>query len=370
MPDDKLFMKLALGLARRGLGRTSPNPAVGAVIVKNGRVIGKGYHERAGFDHAEVRAIKSARGKTAGSTLYVNLEPCDHFGKTPPCTEVIIKSGIKRVVAAMRDPNPLNNGKGFKRLREAGISVTSGILADEAVRLNEAFIKYITTGSPFVTVKTAQSLDGKIAAKTGDSRWITGERSRRYVHELRRNADAVLVGANTVIRDDPLLTSRTGRGEERQPIKIIVDSGLKISDAAKIFGRHSPAKVILATTKKAPRSKIDKFKKMGCDILILKEKNGKVDMRKMIKALGKKGITNVLVEGGGELIGSLADERLVDKFLFFISPKIIGGRDAKGPVGGEGVRKISHALILKNIRYKNFGDDLLIEGYLNLEPRT
>jgi len=365
MPDDRSFMKLALGLARRGMGRTSPNPIVGAVIVKNGRIIGKGYHERAGLEHAEIRAIKSAGKGAAGSTLYVNLEPCDHFGKTPPCTGAIIKSGIKRVVAAMRDPNPINNGKGFKRLRGAGVSVTSGVLEDEARSLNEAFIKYITTGAPFVIVKTAQSLDGKIAAKTGDSRWITGEKSRRYVHELRHNADAVMVGVNTVIRDDPLLTSRTGRGGDKQPLKVIVDSKLKIPETAKIFSRHSPAKVILATTKKAPKSKIDRLKKMGCDILILKQKNGRVDLRQMMNVLGKMGIVNVLVEGGGELTGSLADEKLVDKFLFFISPKIIGGRDAKGPVEGEGVKKVSQALILKNIRYKNFRDDLLIEGYVH-----
>lgn len=375
MPDDKVFMSLALGLAKKGLGKTSPNPVVGAVVVKNGKVVGTGYHKKAGLEHAEIRALREAAGKAKDATLYVTLEPCDHFGKTLPCTEAIIKSGVRKVVAAMRDPNPLNNGKGFKRLKKAGIEVVSGVLENDAKKLNEIFIKYITTKKPFVIAKIAQSLDGKIATRTGDSKWISGEESRQYVHRLRGTVDAVMVGANTVIKDDPLLTSRPlktdyrlqttdQRQEVKQPVKIVVDSMLKISPMAKIFSKVSPAKVILATTKSAHKDRIRRFKKMGADVLILGVKNGKVDLRQLMKELGRREITSVLVEGGGELIGSLVEENLIDKFLFFISPKIIGGKNAITSVEGRGIKKFSQAPILKDIKYKKFGNDLLIEGYL------
>ncbi|MDD5681016.1 MAG: bifunctional diaminohydroxyphosphoribosylaminopyrimidine deaminase/5-amino-6-(5-phosphoribosylamino)uracil reductase RibD [Candidatus Omnitrophica bacterium] len=370
MRDDNDFMLMALKLAEKGLGKTSPNPMVGAVIVKNGRIFGKGYHRKAGCDHAEIAAIKTAGLNAKGATLYVNLEPCNHFGRTPPCTEAIIKSGIKKVVSAMKDPNPLNNGNGFKRLKIAGIKIINGILEKDAKKLNEAFIKYITKKTPFVTVKIAESLDGKIATKTRDSKWISNEKSRQYVHKLRSRVDAIMVGARTVIKDNPLLTSRISNKDRRQktedqrPIKIIVDSMLKIPSNAKIFSRKSPAKVIIATTKKAPKDRINKFEKIGAEIIVLKDVAGKADLAQLMKELGKREITSVLVEGGGELIGSLVDAKLVDKFLFFVTPKIIGGRDAITSVEGEGAEKVKQGLILRDIKYKRFDTDLLVEGYV------
>ena len=373
-------MELALRLAKRGLGRTSPNPMVGAVIVKNGRIAGKGYHKKAGLPHAEMAALKEAGMNARGATMYVNLEPCDHFGRTPPCTAAIIKSGVKKVVAAMKDPNPLNNGRGFRRLKKNGIKVIKGVLEGEAKRLNEVFVKYVAKKMPFVIVKAAQSLDGKIATKTRDSKWISHPESRRYVHRLRGQVDAVMVGVGTVIRDDPLLTSRLQkkvyslqftvyRKKIKQPIKIIVDSRLKTPLNSRIFNYDSPAKVIIATTKKAQKNKIKKLIKIGAEVLILKEKNGKTNLRHLMKELGKREITSVLVEGGGELIGGLVDGKLVDKFLFFIAPKIIGGKGAIASVGGEGIDKISQALNLKNTSYRKFGDDLLIQGYfINHKP--
>ena len=357
-------MSAALKLAGKGRGQTSPNPMVGAVIVRNNKIVGEGYHRRAGLEHAEIAALKKAGPEAKGATLYVNLEPCSHFGKTPPCAEAIIKSGIKKVVAAMKDPNPVNNGKGFKRLKEAGIKIINGVLEQEAAQLNEFFVKYITTGKPFVIVKVAQSLDGKIATRTGESKWISSEESRKLVRELRKQADAIMVGVNTVIKDNPLLTDRgqrtEDRGQRKQPVKVIVDTNLKVPVSARIFSKYSPAKVILATTQKAPEKKIARFERTGCEVLILKEKNGRVNLRQLMEELGKREITSVLVEGGGELIGGLVEERLVDKFLFFISPKIIGGRDAVTSVEGKGVGIIERALNLKNIEYKTIGRDLLI----------
>ncbi len=357
MRDDKFFMGLALKLAGKGRGRTSPNPMVGAVIVRNNKIVGEGYHRRAGLEHAEIAALKKAGPEAKGATLYVNLEPCNHFGKTPPCTEAIIKSGIKKVVAAMKDPNPVNNGKGNKRLKEAGIRIISGILEQDAEQLNKFFVKYITTGRPFVIVKAAQSLDGKIATRTGESKWISSEESRKFVRELRKQVDAIMVGANTVVKDNPLLTAAS---RAKQPVKIIVDTELRTPVNARILSKESPAKVIIAATKKAPKNKIKSFAKLNCEILILKEKNKKVNLRQLMKELGKREITSVLVEGGGELIGGLVEERLVDKFLFFISPKIIGGRDAITSVEGKGAGIIENSLNLKNTEYKTIGKDLLI----------
>ena len=363
-------MGLALRLAKKGLGRTSPNPVVGAVVVKNGRVIGSGYHRKAGLEHAEIKALIEAGKNARGSTVYVTLEPCSHFGRTPPCTETIIKSGVKRVVSAMKDPNRLNNGKGFEKLRRAGIKVLGGVLEDEARNLNEIFIKYITTKRPFVIAKVAQSIDGKIATKTGRSKWISGEESRRYVHKLRGRVDAVMVGLRAVLKDNPLLTSRSGGVNGRQPVKIIVDSKLRTPLKSRIFSRDKTGRVIIATTTKAPEKRIGKFEKMGAEVLVLAEKNGLVDLKELLGELGKREITSVLVEGGGELIGSLVDEKLIDKFLFFIAPKIIGGRSAVTSVEGEGFSSVEEALVLNNLTYKRIGKDFLIEGYLNAQRTT
>ena len=337
MKTDEKYMRLALSLARRAKGLTSPNPAVGAVIVKAGKVVGKGYHKRCGLPHAEINALNAAGDKAKDATLYVTLEPCDHFGRTPPCTDAIIKARIKRIVAGMKDPNPANNGRGIRKLRKHGIKTSVGVLEDKARDLNRPFIKFITTGMPYVTVKMAESLDGKIATKTGDSKWVTSEDSRQYVRKLRSKVDAVMVGVNTVIKDDPALLSRIPG--VREPARVIVDSDLKTPRNAKIFSTASISPVYIATAKR---------------------KHGKVDLRDLLKKLGKMGMINVMVEGGGGLVAGLIEKKLVDEFLFFIAPKIIGGKDAVTSVEGTGVRQMSQALMLNNMKIRKFRKDILI----------
>ena len=334
-------MALAIALAKRAEGMTSPNPIVGAVIVKNRRVVGRGYHKRAGLPHAEINALRQAGAKVKGATLYVTLEPCDHSGRTPPCTAAIIRSGIKRVVIAIEDPNPANNGSGIRKLNRYGVRTRVGILAKDAMAMNRPYIKFITKRIPFVTVKVAQSLDGKIATKTGDSKWISSGDSRRYVHELRRISDAVMVGANTVRKDDPLLLSKLSRG--KQPVRVIVSGKSGLPSGAKVcsYLQRSPVIVVRPS---------GRFRK-------------KVDLNKLLKALAKRDITNILVEGGGELIAGLVEENLVDRFLVFIAPKIIGGRDAKTAVEGNGIEKIKDALCLQNMSVRRFKEDMLIEAY-------
>jgi len=341
MNTDNKYMALAVALAKRAEGMTSPNPIVGAVIVKKGRIIGRGYHKRAGLPHAEINALRQAGVKAKGATLYVTLEPCDHFGQTPPCTAAIIKSGIKRVVVAMKDPNPVNNGSGIRKLNRYDIKTKVGLLAKDAMAMNRSYIKFITKKIPFVTVKVAQSLDGKIATRTGDSKWISSDDSRRYVHELRRIADAVMVGANTVRRDDPLLLSGLSRG--KQPVRVIVSGRSALPSGAKVFSDSHKAPVIVVR----PAGRCGK----------------KVDLNKLLTALAKRGITNILVEGGGELIAGLVKENLVDRFLVFIAPKIIGGRDAKTAVEGGGTALIKDAFRLKNMSVKRFKEDILIEAH-------
>ena len=340
MNTGRKYMATAIALAKRAEGMTSPNPMVGAVIVKNRIIVGRGYHKMAGLPHAEINALRQAGSKAKGATLYVTLEPCDHFGRTPPCTDAIIKGGIKHVVIAMPDPNPLNNGSGIRKLNRCGIKTEAVFLAKDAMAMNRPYIKFITKKIPFVTVKVAQSLDGKIATKTGDSKWISSDDSRRYVHELRRIADAVMVGANTVKRDDPLLLSRS-RG--KQPVRVIVSGRSALPSGAKVFSDTHKTPVLVV--RPAGRS------------------GKKVDLNKLLMALAKRGITNILVEGGGELIAGLVKEKLVDRFLVFIAPKIIGGRDAKTAVEGSGIEKIKDALKLKNMFVKRFKEDILIEAH-------
>ena len=332
-------MALAIALAKKAEGRTSPNPIVGAVIVKNNKIIGKGYHRKAGLPHAEIDALRDAGQRAKGATLYVTLEPCDHFGRTPPCTAAIIRSGIERVIIAMRDPNPVNNGSGIRKLKRHGIKTEVGLLAGDAMAMNRPYIKFITKRIPFVTVKVAQSLDGKIATGTGDSKWISGDDSRSYVHELRRGADAVMVGANTVRRDDPLLLSRS-RG--KQPVRVVVSGRSGIPSGARIFSDSHKSPVIVVR----PAGRFGK----------------KVDLNRLLTALAKRGIINILVEGGGELIAGLVEKNLVDRFLVFIAPKIIGGRDAKTAVEGNGIKRIKDALRLKSMSVRRFKEDILIEA--------
>lgn len=351
-------MKAALKLAVKGRGDVSPNPMVGAVIVCNGQVVGKGYHKKAGLPHAEINALEESGESAKGATLYVNLEPCNHYGKTPPCTDKIIEAGISEVVVAMQDPNPLNSGEGFRRLKSAGINVKTGILEDEAQQLNEAFIKFIKTGEPFVTAKIAMSLDGKIATRTGESKWITGIKAREYVQKLRSEVDAILVGVNTIIEDDPELKIRN---EIKSPIRVILDSQARIPLKARVLA--GKPKTMIATTKYATISKINELKKTGAEVLITGDKGGRIDLKELMKKLGKLGVISLLLEGGGEVLSSALSARIVDKALFFIAPKIIGGRDAPTAVGGEGIRSISEAVPLKRVKVRRFGEDMLIEGY-------
>lgn len=355
------FMKLAMQLALKGQGKTSPNPLVGALVVKNGNIIGKGFHEKCGLAHAEAVAIKQAGKNCKGATLYVTLEPCAHFGRTPPCVESIIKSGVKKVVVGMIDPNPLNNGRGINILKQNGLKVEVGFLEEELKKINEVFIKYITKRLPFITVKVAQSLDGKIATKSGDSKWITSDKSLNFSHRIRKDYDAIMVGVNTVLRDNPRLNSWFS---EKHPVKIIIDSELSITQDANIFSPNS--QVVVVTLPHPPDQETDNRRILAekAKILEVKAKSGEINLRDAMKKLARMEITNILVEGGGTLIGSLFDEGLVDKVLFFIAPKIIGGKNAISSVMGRGVTRIDKAIKLKDIKLKRFGDDFLFEGHI------
>jgi len=360
----KKYMRLALELAEKGRGRTSPNPMVGAVIVKKNRIIGQGYHKRAGFPHAEIVALRQAKAEAEGGTIYVNLEPCCHYGKTPPCTDAIIKSRVKKVVIGMKDPNPLVSGKGIKILKKAGIEISDGILEEECRRLNEAYIKFIKSEKPFVTLKVGESIDGKIATRRGESRWITCKKSREFVHKLRNESDAIMVGINTIIKDNPRLTSRLKSIKGKNPKRIIVDSFLKIPLKAKVLNSND-ADTYIVTTKDASKRKRSLLQKKGIKILLINKKQGRVDLQKLMVELGKLNITSLLIEGGGEINASALKEGLVDKAMFFISPIIIGGKEAPSPVGGEGFLFLKDAKSLKNIMVKRVDQDILIEGYLN-----
>lgn len=360
--DNRYFMKRTLSLALKARGRTSPNPMVGAVIVKEGNVVAEGYHKVAGTPHAEVIAIKMAGKKARGATLYVNLEPCCHTNKkTPPCTETIIKSGIQKTVIAMIDPNPEVSGKGIKKLKQAGIDVEVGVMEKEAIKLNEAFIKFITRKEPFVILKIAQSLDGKIATAKGESKWITGEKARRFVHNLRNEVDAVLVGIRTIIKDNPSINCRIKGG--RNPYRIVVDTLLDIPLCAKVLG-HDDRRTIIATTMKADRQKIKAVQKTGNKVLMIKGKKGLVDLMSLIKELGKLGITSVMIEGGSSISASALSDRIVDKVMFFVAPMIIGGVNAITSVGGSSPLQLKDALKIRNLRLRKFGEDILLEGYL------
>ncbi|HOW42524.1 MAG TPA: bifunctional diaminohydroxyphosphoribosylaminopyrimidine deaminase/5-amino-6-(5-phosphoribosylamino)uracil reductase RibD [Candidatus Omnitrophota bacterium] len=359
--DHIYYMKTAMSLALKARGLTSPNPMVGAVVVKDGEIIGRGYHERAGLPHAEVIALDEAGKRARGATLYATLEPCMHYGRTPPCVDRIIQSGVREVIIGMIDPNPINNGKGVQILQNHKIKVEVGFCEQELRRLNEAFIKYITTRLPFVTVKVAQSLDGKIATRTGESQWISCDASRAFCHRMRQEYDAIMVGVNTVLRDNPRLQAS---GAKRQPVKVIVDSTLSTPQDGRIFDQQG--KVILVTLPVMPGQETENRRALGekAKILEVKEKEGQINLKDMLKQLARLEITTVLVEGGGTLIGSLFDEKLVDKVMFFISPKIIGGKEAISSVMGRGVSRLDAASAVKDVRVKRFKDDILIEGYV------
>lgn len=358
--DDQYYMQLALDLARKTKGQTSPNPTVGAVIVKDGRIVGMGAHLKAGEAHAEVQALNMAGNQAEDSTVYVTLEPCSHYGRTPPCAERIVAEKVKRVVVAALDPNPLVSGSGIDILERAGIEVTVGVLEEEAKVLNESFIKYITTRTPFVTVKTAMTLDGKTATHSGSSRWITGEKSRNYVHRLRHEHDAIMVGIGTVLKDNPFLTTRTEQ-TGLNPIRVIIDSCLDIPlDANVIIDRQSPT--LIFTTAKAADEKIAALKKMGIEVIVTTGKDS-VPLKEVLQYLGEKQVTSLLVEGGSRLIGSLFDERLIDKYIGFIAMKLIGGKEAPTSIGGKGIEQMEQAVSLTNVKIERFDDDLCVIGY-------
>ena len=358
------FMKRALELAQMGIGCTKPNPLVGAVIVKDGRIIGEGYHQFYGSHHAEINAFMNATEDVRGATMYVTLEPCSHYGKTPPCANAIVEKGIKKVVIGLLDPNPLVAGRGVEILKNNGIETVIGILEQEGKKLNEIFLKYITTKLPFGILKTAMTLDGKIASAIGDSKWITNELSRQYVHELRNRVSGIMVGIGTVLTDNPELTTRLLHCAGVDPVRIIVDSTAKIPLDAKVLNLDSKAKTIIATTEKAEKQKLKHIMGKGADIIVTPLKNNKVDLSYLMQQLGQGVIDSVLIEGGSTLNFSALEEGVVDKVISFISPKIIGGAASKTPVGGEGISHIKNAIQLEDINISRFQEDIMIEGYL------
>ncbi|MDO8472759.1 MAG: bifunctional diaminohydroxyphosphoribosylaminopyrimidine deaminase/5-amino-6-(5-phosphoribosylamino)uracil reductase RibD [Dehalococcoidia bacterium] len=361
-------MRGALTLAKLALGSTSPNPAVGAIIVKHGLVVGMGHTQPPGSWHAEVMALQQAGPKAYGATMYVTLEPCCHYGRTPPCTEAIVGAGIEEVHVATLDPNPVVAGKGVSALEKAGIKVVMGDLGAEAREVNEAYLKYVTTGMPFVTVKLAMSVDGKIATRTGDSKWISGEESRKWAHNLRHVVDAIMVGVNTVITDDPHLTARSSSGKggkaKKQPLRIIVDGSGSTPVTAQVF--KEPGNTLMAVAKPIDPGKVEAYRGLGAEVLELPQQSEGVrlvDVEQLLKEMGRRQVTHVLVEGGGKLIGSLFDANLVDKYIVFIAPIVVGGEGAAPAVGGKGIDKVSQALILDRMTVRRFGEDIMISGY-------
>ena len=357
---DEKYMRLAMQLAGNAIGRTSPNPLVGAVIVKDNRVVGCGWHRKAGTPHAEIHALNQAGELAQGADVYVTLEPCAHYGKTPPCAKALVEAKVKNVYGGLLDVNPKVAGKGFKILEDAGIHVEYGFLQDELRKQNEVFFKWIEHKKPFIVLKAAMTLDGKIATATGQSKWITNETSRVYGYKLRDIYDGIMVGINTVIEDNPMLTARVDGG--KNPIRIVVDSSLKIDINANVVQDKS-AKTIVATTDKADKDKILKLQAQDVDVIVVdKDENDKVDIEKLLDILGQQNICSILVEGGATLSGSFVAKKLVDKVYFFIAPKIVGGKEAKTPVAGTGILNLQEALALKDIQIEKLEEDILIIG--------
>jgi diaminohydroxyphosphoribosylaminopyrimidine deaminase/5-amino-6-(5-phosphoribosylamino)uracil reductase len=348
-------------LARKAAGRTSPNPMVGAVLVRGGKIIATGFHRVAGADHAEIVALKRAGAKAKGSTLYINLEPCSHYGRTPPCSRALIHAGIKEVVAGMKDPNPLVGGKGFRELKRAGIKVRVGLLEQECRTLNEAFVKYITRQLPFVTLKLAASLDGKIATMTGDARWISSEDSRRMVHQLRNEVDAVVTGVRTVIADDPQLTCRIPHG--RNPWRVILDSRLRIPLSAKLLRQTDSEKSIIVTSERSSHQKGRAIESMGAQVWRIKLRKGRMPWAAILRRLAVKGVLSVMIEGGATTSAWALRERAVDKILFFYAPIILGG-DGRVMIDTLGVKRVWQAIPVQRMRVQQSGTDTLVSAYL------
>ena len=356
------YMQRALDLARRAEGRTRPNPPVGAVVVRNGVIAGEGFHPRAGEPHAEIFALRAAGEAARGSDLYVTLEPCSHQGRTGPCAEAVVAAGIARVFVGIQDPNPLVSGHGIARLQQAGIRVEVGILAAECRRLIAPFAKHITTGLPLVILKSALTLDGRSATASGDSRWITGEESRALVHRLRDRVDAIMVGIGTVLHDDPQLTCRLPGGGGRDPLRVIVDSGLQIPASAAVLSPASAAGTLIATTAAADAKKRRELEACGATVQVCAERDGRVDLFDLLRRLGAIGIQSLLVEGGAVLNQALLGAGLVDRVMVFLAPKLLGGNDGKGMFSGSGVDTLAAAVHLQDVQVSRCGEDTLIEG--------
>ncbi len=355
------YMKMALDLARHGEGLTSPNPMVGALIVKDGEVVGRGFHVKAGEDHAEIIALKEAVDKARGGILYITLEPCCHVGKTGPCTEAIVKAGLRTVVVGMLDPNDLVNGKSIRELRRLGVEVEVGVLEKECQELNEFFTFWIKHQTPFVILKTASTLDGKIATFRGESKWITSEESRAMVQTLRNRVDAILVGIGTVMTDNPSLTLQ---GKDRvNPLRIVVDSKLRISPRAKVLKVDEKHRTMVVTTRKATLKKRKALERKGVEVVVVPDKRGRVSIVSLLKLVGKQGVMSVLVEGGAEVNASFLKEKLAHKIYTFMAPRILGD-DALGAYSNMGLSDLDQAIKIKNIRMENIGKDFLICGYI------
>ncbi|UPU34810.1 bifunctional diaminohydroxyphosphoribosylaminopyrimidine deaminase/5-amino-6-(5-phosphoribosylamino)uracil reductase RibD [Geomonas paludis] len=356
--DHLNMMRLAVAEARKGVGKTAPNPAVGCVIVKDGAIVGKGWHKKAGTPHAEVHALRAAGALAEGADVYVTLEPCSHFGKTPPCARALIEARVARVFVAMVDPNPLVSGRGIGMLREAGIEVEVGLLEAESRELNRPFIKWIQTRRPYVVLKSALTLDGMSATASGDSKWVTGDAARREVHRLRGRLDAIMVGVGTVIKDDPLLTCRVPGGKD--PLRVIVDSTLRIPRHAALFSLKSQAPTVIATCC-TDTAGIEAVVAHGVEVLVCKEKEGRVDLDDLLTKLGERGVQSILLEGGHHLAGAFVRGGLIDHCMLFLAPKLVGGAGT-GLFAGEGVHLMADAIRLEDVKVKRVGVDLLVEG--------
>lgn len=361
--SDEAYMERALGLAERGRGLVCPNPLVGAVVVSGGRVIGEGFHEGPGQPHAEVVALREAGEAARGATLYVSLEPCDHHGRTPPCTDAIVTAGIARVVAAMRDPNPVVDGRGFEKLRASGIEVGHGVLTNEAERLNEAFVKHIRTGTPFVTWKMAASLDGKVASRDGTSRWITGEAARADVHRLRAASDAIVVGAGTALVDDPSLTVRDPAYRGRPPLRVLMDARGRVPATGDLFDDAAPT--LVATTELSPEDRRAEWSAAGAEVVEFQSEAERVPVAALLSDLGKRDVQGVLLEGGPTLAWAAVEEGVVDKVVVYLAPRLIGGVDAPSVLGGRGFAPIASALQLRISSFDRVGEDLKVEAYVH-----
>lgn len=363
MIEHERYMKRAIELAERGLGSTSPNPAVGCVIINNGGIVGEGWHEYAGGPHAEANALKAAGRAAYGGAMYVTLEPCNIHGKTPPCTKAIIEAGINLVIVGTGDPNPSVNGRGIAELRNAGLKVETGVMAEQIEKMNEAYNKHITTGLPFVTMKVAMSADGRIATKTGSSRWITGEEARARVHLMRSRSDAVMTGIGTIVADNPRLDARLDNPQAHQPVRVVIDGQGRIPADAVVVTSANETTTIIATTDMMSLEKSQLLAAAGAEVMVVPKTSGRIDLSKLLRELGQRGICSVILEAGSALSSAFISEGLPDKYVFFMAPKLIGGDAALGFYGGSGIDDISEAAQLEFTTVEKVGGDIMIEAY-------